>query len=143
VGSKLKHSSGYTAKKRDAATLALTRYIVLDGVHPMVVTEKEIRHWWRLLNDSLFMGILPEPDKIHIRRSRTTHAITHAGDNGHIDLYIHPRFRNGETLIEVIAHEMVHAWQHWMNLPLSHNRDFFQWKPLFTQRLYIKLRTSI
>lgn len=112
------------------------------------VTEFKIRRWFNIFNKVIFDNTLYPFKRIECINHPDAYAycIPLTSEDGirYNNLSINPVFKTRRLFLEVLAHEMVHAWQ-WQVKELndlSHGRiNFFCWKEKFSQyniRLMLK-----
>lgn len=113
------------------------------------ITEGVLLYWWKLINIAVFDNALPQPKAFIIREMRDAWGQAEPCDKtNNTTFYIDPRIDTREALICILAHEMVHQWQHWArtNVPkdsrMSHGKTFYQWKPVIESKLGVKLEVE-
>ena len=99
-----------------------------------VPTEAEFWHWFGILNRAIFNNSIPNPEEVKFYRLR--------GDWARCDGYISDvkrhyeykfnffhYFKSLQHFIEIIAHEMVHAYEWSVKGGLmSHGPNFYAWR---------------
>lgn len=111
------------------------------GEHSILVTEASVKYWWRVLNVAVFDGKLYTPSKIRLckeitvegkvsvwavcrDRSKQARSI---GQNG-ISLKVQHHYPSRKLFLNVLVHEMVHAWEIQYNGDATHGPKFFAWR---------------
>lgn len=99
------------------------------------VTHTLIYYWWNLLNYAIFDSILEYPKRVTIRNIKDQKGACYPLKEGFVGLQMDKEFDNKEQFIEVLVHEMVHAYQWQLEGKMTHGKTFFKWKPKITQQL--------
>lgn len=107
----------------------------------IVVTKKLVRRWWNLLNTAVFYGKIPFPKKLEIRRTRGQHAecATGGAKGEPCELLISETFKSKDLFLNVLVHEMVHAWEAYFHNNLGHAKRFWEWKPRIKRTINLEL----
>lgn len=111
------------------------------------VTPSKVTFWYRKLNKLIFNGQLKPFTSIYIRNHRRAYAYC-CGD---FDLFgepfywlsIRPKFSSLSQFLEILAHEMVHAYQFLDEGKIHHGKSFLIWQEEFRKHgfdLSIKVR---
>ncbi len=93
----------------------------------------KINKWFTHLNKTIFNNELPKFNKIDIKLRYKVHAhcIYFSKAKGLVHLEINPRFKDFETFLNVLGHEMVHMYQFLNGDTGNHNKLFYSFRPLF------------
>jgi len=91
--------------------------------------------WFDILNNIIFSRRLIDFRYFHIQKMRDACGMVILGDKDEkwVDLYMLPKYKDFQTFIEVLAHEMVHAYQYWIlkDNTCNHNQEFYRWRSKF------------
>ncbi len=93
--------------------------------------------WFHILNEQIFGGLLEPVEKIIIS--------SHKDHEHHYALYHYDQkdksvpckisfwktFDDEKQFVEILAHEMIHHFQHSYNEPLGHGPSFLSWRDNF------------
>lgn len=97
----------------------------------------DIQLWFDIVNNVIFNRRVPDFRYYHIQKMRDACGMVILGDKKEkdkwIDLYMLPNYRDFKTFVEVLGHEMVHAYQYWIvkDNSCNHNHEFYRWKTKF------------
>lgn len=99
-------------------------------------TTKDIEKWFVVLNEQIFSNKLKPFNEIKVKRLHRTHAFfnywTKAdlkdGRSDETSLEMNVVFKNEKLFVEILAHEMIHHFQHCYNEPLGHGPTFWAWR---------------
>lgn len=105
-------------------------------------TVEDIREWFVILNEQIFGNKLKDFNEIKIKRLHKTHAFFNYwtkselkdGRPDEVSLEMHVVFSSKKLFIEILAHEMIHYFQHSYNEPLGHGSSFLAWRDNFKLR---------
>jgi hypothetical protein len=111
------------------------------------VTQSKVTFWYRILNKVIFEGKLKPFSSITIRNHRKAYAYC----SGDFDLFgepfywlsIRPKFNSLSQFLEILAHEMVHAYQFLDEGRITHGKSFLIWYDKFKEcglNLTVKVR---
>lgn len=99
-------------------------------------TISDIERWFDILNQQIFGGKLPQFDSIRIARPKGVHALFQCWEDKDgktkTKLIMTQVFRNEKTFVEILAHEMIHLFQHKFKEPLGHGPSFWIWRDIFS-----------
>jgi len=118
---------------------------VIFSKNPYFTTNRKILYWFRVLNHNIFSHLVHYPKEIKIY---------HIGDEAfgycqavkknendtipkYWNLCMSKKYPQFITFLEVLGHEMVHAYDYWYNTKrylksiAGHTNEFFSWKPYF------------
>jgi len=95
------------------------------------VTERMMARWFNVLNTAVFYGRLDKPKKFEARRlrgvwGRCIHRLN--GERRVLCLELNDEFTNRRMFLDVLVHEMVHAWEHQHHTVSGHGKRFMSWK---------------
>jgi hypothetical protein len=93
-------------------------------------TVGDIKEWFVILNQQIFGNKLSEFDEIRIGRPRGVHALFlyWPGDKEKGSILVMTKvFSSKKEFVEILAHEMIHLFQHTFNEPLGHGPSFRAW----------------
>jgi hypothetical protein len=113
------------------------------------VTIPKVTYWFRILNKRIFKGELKPFASITIRNHRKAYAYC----SGDFDLFgepfywlsIRPTFTSLSQFLEILAHEMVHAYQFMDEGKITHGKSFLIWHDEFKKHgfnLTVKVRDT-
>lgn len=113
------------------------------------VTIPKVTYWFRILNKRIFKGELKPFASITIRKHRKAYAYC----SGDFDLFgepyywlsIRPKFTSLSQFLEILAHEMVHAYQFMDEGKITHGKSFLIWHDEFKKHglnLTVKVRDT-
>lgn len=92
-----------------------------------MVTLKKLRIWYRLINDSLYDGELPEPEIVLINNSPVfdfpIDGVAIDSGGGHYWIGIDKALSAREAFATLV-HETIHVWQFEGGKSGGHGRDF-------------------
>lgn len=100
-------------------------------------TVGDINEWFPILNEQIFGNKLPNFTEIKVKRLHRTHAFFNYDEDKKIrdtSLEMHCVFDSKKLFVEILAHEMVHHFQHSYNEPLGHGPSFMAWRDNFKLR---------
>lgn len=92
---------------------------------------REVRIWFDILNHLIFKDDVKKFRYITLiyRRGQLGLCIGFEAEPRYCNLELNPRFRNFETFLKVLVHEMVHNYQAVnQKRTMSHGRYFYNWK---------------
>ena len=97
----------------------------------------DIQLWFDILNNIIFNNRIPEYRYYHIQRMRDCCGCVIFEDKEDrekwMDLYVLPKYKDFKTFVEVLGHEMVHAYQYWIAKDsCNHNQEFYRWRGKFS-----------
>jgi hypothetical protein len=97
---------------------------------------EDIETWFVILNEQLFGNKLEPFHKIAIKRHKDAHAYfnfwTGKDKDKPPELSMDKIFMNKKMFVEVLAHEMIHLFQHQFKEPLGHGPSFWVWRDNFS-----------
>lgn len=91
---------------------------------------KDVEKWFNILNEQIFGNKLPSFTKITVKKLHRTHAFYvywPKSEGIEPELEIHRYFRSEKFFVEILAHEMIHHFQHCYDEPLGHGPSFTAW----------------
>lgn len=96
----------------------------------------DLHLWFDILNNLIFNNRIPAFRYNHIQRMRDCVGCVimedESRDSKWMDLYVLPKYKDFKTFVEVLAHEMVHAYQYWIiKDSCNHNENFYRWRSKF------------
>jgi len=105
-----------------------------SGTYKTKLTD--INLWFDILNNIIFNNRVPSYRYHHIQKMRDCVGCVIYEDNDQsekwMDLYVLPKYKSFQTFVEVLGHEMVHAYQYWIAKDsCNHNQEFYRWKSKF------------
>jgi len=114
----------------------IKQHISQRGNHTPEVTDRLVRYWWGLLNIAVFYGKLKKPKILEIHRMRgcwgsaETASTKRERKNGikHVHIQMNETFVTRRMFLDILVHEMVHAWEHQYHTVMGHGKRFFAWK---------------
>lgn len=115
---------------------------LIEAYHTGVYKTKftDIQLWIDILNNAIFSRRVPGFRYYHIQKMHDACGMVLLGDKNDkekwVDLYMLPKYKNFKTFVEVLAHEMVHAYQYWIlkDNSCNHNQEFYRWKSIFSSK---------
>lgn len=101
--------------------------------------QEDIETWFIILNEQIFGNKLKPFNKIRVKRLHRTHAFFNywskadlkQGKPNEVSLEMHCVFDSKKLFVEILAHEMIHHFQHSYNEPLGHGPSFTVWRDNF------------
>lgn len=125
----------------------LEKLISAYHVGPYKTKITDLNLWFDILNNIIFSNRLPEFRYYHVQRMRDCVGCVIYEDKQRkdkwIDLYILPKYKDFKTFVEVLGHEMVHAYQYWITKDsCNHNENFYRWRNKF-RTAGLKLSLSV
>jgi hypothetical protein len=111
-----------------------------------IATHKKVLYWFRVLNNSIFSNLVHYPKEVKIYNIGDD-AFGYCKVGGYENekspkywsLHLSKKYPQFITFLEVLGHEMVHAYDYWYNTKnyfksvAGHTQDFFSWKPHFDE----------
>lgn len=102
-------------------------------------STQDITEWFDILNEQIFGNKLKPFDEIRVKRLHRTHAFFNywtkedlrKGKPNETSLEMHVVFNSKKLFVEILAHEMIHHFQHLYNEPLGHGPSFTAWRDNF------------
>ena len=102
-------------------------------------TVQDIEKWFDILNEQIFGNKLKPFNEIRVKRLHRTHAFFNywtkaelrEGKPNETSLEMHVVFDSEKFFVEILAHEMIHQFQHYYNEPLGHGPTFLAWSDNF------------
>lgn len=115
------------------------------GHKPVVLSEKLIRRWWSVLNDAVFYGKLSQPRRIRLHNARGHHAQVecHSEAEAVWELQMSTEYPTRWMFLDVLVHEMVHAWEHMRHRVMGHGKRFVLWKSRIKRTVWLDLMKEI
>lgn len=97
-------------------------------------TVDDMHMWFDILNQSIFGNKLNPFNEMSIGKPRKAHALFlyHPGEKekgNHLKMCM--VFESKKLFVEILAHEMVHLFQHQYDEPLGHGPSFWVWRDNF------------
>jgi len=97
---------------------------------------ESVQEWFGVINEQIFGNKLKPFDKVRIKRLHRTHAYFNywtkeqlrQGKPNETSLEMHVVFKNKKLFVEILAHEMIHHFQHCYDEPLGHGPSFLAWR---------------
>ena len=105
---------------------------------PYKTTLADCELWFDILNNIIFKRGLPVFDSVTIRKMRSAVGqviITDKEKKVECHLEMNTNYKDFQTFLEVMGHEMVHLWQYTQlsDSTCNHNTEFYKWKRVFGQ----------
>lgn len=97
-------------------------------------TVEDIKEWFVVLNEQIFGNKLGDFTDIKVKRLHNTHAFFNYDDDKTVrdtSLEMNNMFSSKKLFVEILAHEMIHHFQHSYNEPLGHGPSFWAWRDNF------------
>lgn len=119
-----------SSPKSKAKKSRLKKELLLQKFYP---TKEITDEWFDIINDEIFNNELSKCEII-IRRLR--------GDWGYFDgsLVLTDKFPSKAFFLNILAHEMIHAYQHQFGEKDHHGASFWAWEPRFKKYgLYLSI----
>jgi hypothetical protein len=111
---------------------------LINVYHPGAYKTKmsDLDLWFDILNNLIFNNRIPAFRYNHIQSMRDCVGCVimedESRDSKWMDLYVLPKYKDFKTFVEVLAHEMVHAYQYWIiKDSCNHNENFYRWRSKF------------
>lgn len=114
------------------------KHVQQKGQTPVVATQSNVLYWWHRLNHAVFDQQLQTPNYIICRQIRNHYGWCD-GNTKSVTLAITTAELPRKVFLEVLAHEMIHQWQWYNNLPMSHGDSFWKWRPILNRTLTLTL----
>ena len=92
---------------------------------------RDIKKWFDILNEQIFGNKLPPFSKIRLIKEDGIYAFYcywHKKKTKESELEMIKKFKTKKLFVEILAHEMIHHYQHLHNEPLGHGPSFTAWK---------------
>lgn len=115
-----------------------------SGKCKYITNIKDYDRWFNILNQEIFNLRLRKFDSVDIRRRRNTWAyvihfykddtINNTIETISIDLHLYDKYPSFKRFVEILGHEMVHAWQIQNGHIIKHNESFWGWKDKFQKK---------
>jgi hypothetical protein len=95
--------------------------------------EDDVTHWFGVLNEQIFGNKLTPFTEIEVKTCKKAHAFFHYNysEDGSTKIQVHPYFKSRKLFVEIMAHEMVHKFQHDFGEPIGHGPSFWVWRDIF------------
>lgn len=109
---------------------------ILKEKQPYYPTKANVTRWFNKINCSIFDKQLIPFENIVIKRTHKMWAcVTYYEEkNSPVSIRMNMKFSNKLHFVNVLAHEMVHKWQHEIIHDTgNHNKHFFSWRPIFIE----------
>jgi len=103
-------------------------------------TERDVKKWFRILNDEIFDSVFETIPAIDIRIRRGAHAYFESYVQTKEPEYIYPKlcinkcYSSKKQFVEILGHEMIHYHQAIHGNPLGHGPSFHAWKETFNKK---------
>lgn len=97
----------------------------------------DINLWFDILNNMIFNNRVPPYRYYHIQKMNDCVGCViyehQESKQPWMDLYVLPKYKDLKTFVEVLGHEMVHAYQYWIlkDSSCNHNQEFYRWRNKF------------
>jgi len=106
-----------------------------SGTYKTKMTD--ITLWFDILNNFIFNNRVPYYRYHHVKKMNDCVGCVIYEHREHkepwMDLYVLPKYKDFKTFVEVLGHEMVHAYQYWIAKDTcNHNQEFYRWRSKFT-----------
>lgn len=98
---------------------------------------QDVVEWFNIINETIFNNQLSIFDGIEIKSYHQYHALFHSWEEDGVKfnlLEVSKSFRNRKLFVEILAHEMIHLYQHTYNEPMDHGTSFLKWRFAFKQK---------
>jgi len=94
-------------------------------------TIKDCYSTYRRINKDVFKNKLPRV-KIFLTRLHQSWGIC-TSETKHCHITLNQKFFNKQFFLMVLAHEMVHVYQHYFENTINHGISFNKWRPIFAK----------
>lgn len=105
---------------------------------PYYVKTSKVQYWFKRINKKVFNNSVAEPRNIILQEKYKWEwgwCITSGNESSFWwDLHMLQKYPSFTLFLEVLAHEMVHAWEYtsypdsYITSKVSHGKEFFSWK---------------
>lgn len=129
----------------DQARQKIKRHIKNYGSKKdIVVTPRLVRYWWNLLNIAVFYSKIPYPHKLEIKKTRGYHAVCETTSKGQpcATIIMNQVFSTKTLFLNVLVHEMVHAWEGFFHGNPTHGQRFHEWTPRIKRTVNLNLEVG-
>lgn len=129
--------------KEISARKRIKKHLAKRGSEPVVLTERMVMYWWGVLNQAVFYGHLKKPTKISLIYMKSTFGWVVTLKNKRVRLTLLPKYKSREKFLNVLIHEMVHAWEHQyeLNVYVTHGTKFMSWHNRIKRTTTLTLET--
>lgn len=129
----------------DEARTFVKEHVRRKGDKSVEVTEALIRYWWGVLNIAIFYGRLHKIVDVEIKRTKDAFgwAKTVDGRKGRVNIRMEPTYISKLLFLTVLAHEMVHAWEHQHHTVMGHGKRFYAWKNRIKRTVSLDLNERV
>lgn len=133
--------------KERARAITITHLQKYESDGSVVVSQHMVSYWWRTLNIAIFNGWLQKPRSVEIAQRKGYWGMCipcwqYPSDTT-IDLLLNSTYPCKRTFLEVLIHEMVHAWEYQQQSAMTHGTSFFEWKQWVKQHVDLNLSIRI
>lgn len=98
-------------------------------------TVRSAKRAYTELNRQLFDGQLPPSNAITFEIGNITLKwwAYCVAENDYIKIKLLPQYKNRKFFVNILAHEMVHVWEHLNYNKMTHGPRFFEFKEVFIE----------
>jgi hypothetical protein len=111
--------------------------------NPFKPTKKEFWIWFKKLNNEIFEGKIKKFRKVTFKKCRYMWAESQSVQlwSNHtpkrpiyyIDLIMKDSYPSKKQFIEILAHELIHAYQYQHHDEMTHGQTFWEWKEVLAK----------
>lgn len=129
---------------RDDARAFIIQHINRRGTEPVVVTTALCKYWWRILNIAVFNDSLHMVREVEVSRTRGVYAWISGIDESqrYTKMKIQEQFPSRFLFLNVLVHEMVHAWEFHHHRTMGHGKRFHGWQDKIWKYVHLDLQVS-
>lgn len=94
----------------------------------------DIEKWFLVLNEQIFGNLLTPVPIVRVKKLEGAHAYYNywpRKEKQDSELEMNTVYDNEKIFVEILAHELIHHFQHSYNEPLGHGPTFLAWRENF------------
>lgn len=121
--------------------VAIAEHVAKSGNRKVLPTPALMSYWFRRLNAEVFDGWLPTPTFL-VGAPKATWGMFTVDVNDDVTVYLADHWMTKTQFLDILAHELVHLWQHIAAEPIAHGPSFTRWAPIIKARAGLTLRKA-
>jgi hypothetical protein len=108
------------------------QHVEARGHEPVTITVQMLRYWWSQLNREVFGGVLKVPQlgtELSPEYPDDASGLCWPLDGGRVRIEVKTKYASTRcAMLNTLAHEMVHQYQHQLGAAMHHGESFEAWR---------------